>query len=71
MSTAQTLEIFKVLRKYFKNEDDVSRVVEDLQKVIDNKFEEKKTELATKQDLSDLRLASQQDLNNLRVKLIK
>jgi len=66
MSTAQTLEIFKILRKHFQNEEDATRVVEDLQQVIDNKFEERKTELPTKHDLKDLRL----ELNDLRVELI-
>lgn len=51
MSTAQTLEIYKILQKYFKNEEDATRVVADLQHVIDNKFEEKKNELATKDDI--------------------
>ncbi len=49
MSTVQTLEVYKVLQKYFQNEEDATRVVADLQKIIDNKFEERKTELATKQ----------------------
>lgn len=56
MSTSQTLEIYKVLQKYFENEEDASRVVSDLEKIIDNKFEEKKSELASKQDLNDLKL---------------
>lgn len=66
MSTAQTLEIYKVLQKYFKNDEDASRVVNDLQKIIDNRFEEKKTEIASKQDLNDLRA----DMNDLKVDLI-
>lgn len=54
------------MRKHFQNEEDATRVVEDLQQVIDHKFEERKTELATKHDLKDLRL----ELNDLRVELI-
>jgi len=64
MSTAQTLEIFKILRKHFQNEEDATRVVEDLQQVIDNKFEEKKTELATKTDLRGLRVELINKLND-------
>lgn len=64
MSTAQTLEIFKILRKHFQNEEAATRVVEDLQHVIDNKFEEKKTELATKYDLNDLRVELINKLND-------
>lgn len=56
MSTAQTLEIYKVLQKYFQNDDDASRVVSDLEKIIDKKFEDKKSELASRQDLSELKI---------------
>ena len=52
MSTAQTLEMYKILRKYFQDEEDATKVVEDLQFVIDKKFEDKKPELATKQDIN-------------------
>ena len=56
MSSSQTLEIYKVLQKYFQNEGDASRVVSDLEKIIDKRFEEKKSELASKQDLNELRI---------------
>lgn len=65
MSTAQTLEMYKILRKYFQDEDDARRVVEDLQFVIDKKFEEKKTELASKADITDLKL----ELKDLKAEL--
>jgi hypothetical protein len=64
MSTAQTVEIYKILNRYFKNEEDATRIVSDLQVVIDNKFEEKKSELATKQDLNDLRVDLINKLND-------
>ena len=48
--------MYKVLQKYFQNEEDATHVVADLQKIIDYKFEERKTELSTKQDLSELKL---------------
>ncbi len=66
MSTSQTVEIYKILNRYFKNEEDATRVVSELELVIDNKFEEKKSVLATKEDLKDLR----QEMNDLRVELI-
>lgn len=56
MSTAQTVEIYKILNKHFQNEEDATKVVADLQYVIDSKFEDKKSELATKQDLNELRI---------------
>lgn len=56
MSTSQTLEIYKVLQKYFQNEEDASRVVSDIEKIIDKKFEDNKIGLATKQDVNDLKV---------------
>lgn len=64
MSTAQTVEIYKILNKYFQNEDDATKVVADLQYVIDSKFEDKRSELATKQDLNDLRVELVNKLND-------
>ena len=64
MSTAQTVEIYKILNRYFKNEEDATRIVSDLQVVIDNKFEEKKSELATKQNFNDLRVDLINKLND-------
>lgn len=64
MSTAQTVEIYKILNKHFQNEDDATKVVADLQYVIDSKFEDKKSELATKQDLNDLGVELVNKLND-------
>lgn len=64
MSTAQTVEIYKILNKYFQNEDDATKIVADLQYVIDSKFEDKRSELATKQDLNDLRVELVNKLND-------
>jgi hypothetical protein len=54
MNAAQTLEIYKILNFHFKNEDHASKVVQDIQLVIDQKFEEKKDILATKEDIMRL-----------------
>jgi len=70
MSTSQTLEIYKVLQKYFKNEEDAYSVVSDLEKIIDKKFEEKKSELASKQDLNVVKQDLKQDLNDLKIDLV-
>jgi hypothetical protein len=38
MSAGQTLEIYKVLPKYFQNDEDAARIVSDLEKIIDKKL---------------------------------
>jgi hypothetical protein len=42
MNAAQTLEIYKILNFHFKNEDNATRVVQHIQSIIDQKFEEKR-----------------------------
>jgi hypothetical protein len=42
MNTSQTLEIYKILNHHFKNEEHTSKIVEYIQQIIDNKFDEKK-----------------------------
>jgi hypothetical protein len=54
MNAAQTLEIYKILNFHFKNEDSATKVVQDIQLIIDQKFEEKKDVLATKEDIMRL-----------------
>jgi len=51
MNASQTLEIYKILNHHFKNEEHTSKIVEDIQQIIDNKFDEKKDILATKDDI--------------------
>ena len=48
------MEIYKILNTYFKNEEDATKVVQDIQIIIDQKFEEKKETLATKEDIMRL-----------------
>jgi ArsR family metal-binding transcriptional regulator len=54
MNATQTLEIYKILNQYFKNEDHATKIVEDIQQIIDNKFDEKKDVLASKEDIMRL-----------------
>jgi ArsR family metal-binding transcriptional regulator len=51
MNATQILEIYKILNQYFKNEDRATKIVEDIQQIIDNKFDEKKDVLASKEDI--------------------
>ncbi|HEX8277520.1 MAG TPA: hypothetical protein VF540_02455 [Segetibacter sp.] len=64
MSAEQTVQIYKLLQKYFQNEEDATKVVAGLQQIIDRKFEDKKTELATKSDMQELRFELVNKLND-------
>lgn len=65
MSTAQTIELYKVLNRYFKNEEDATVIVRDIERIIDNKFEDKKEMLASKHDI----MALKDDIMRLENKL--
>ena len=69
MNANQTLEIYKILNRYFKNEDDATRVVSDIQMIIDNRLDEKKEVLATKEDLFSLESSLKSDINRLENKI--
>ncbi len=55
MTGTQTLKIYEILQRHFKNEADAKIVVQELETVIDNKFIDKKEALASKDDISLIR----------------
>jgi hypothetical protein len=67
MTGTQTLKIYEILQRHFKNEADAKIVVQELETVIDNKFADKKETLATKEDISLIR----QDLLKFQVDVEK
>ncbi len=69
MDAAQTLEIYKILNFHFKNEENATKVVRDIQLIIDQKFEEKKDILATKEDIVRLELSTKEDIMRLELRL--
>ena len=52
LTTSQTLTIYELLNKHFKNEEDAKLLVQEIEQVIDVKFDSAKDRLATKEDLS-------------------
>lgn len=53
MTGSIQIKLFQVFKEKF-GERDATQIVEILEETIDNKFEEKKEILATKQDIADL-----------------
>lgn len=51
MTAAQSLTIYDILNKHFKNASDAKQVVTEIEFVIDAKLEQKKEVLATKDDI--------------------
>jgi hypothetical protein len=51
VTASQTLKIYEILNKHFKNEEDAKALVTEIEQVIDVKFDSAKDRLATKEDL--------------------
>ena len=67
MTATQTFKIYQVLNKHFKNNEDASVVVQEIEEIVDKKTDQRKEVLATKQDISLLK----EDILNLRVDIEK
>lgn len=54
MTATQSLKIYEVLNKHFKNPEDAKTVVEQIEQIVEEKVEGKKDILLTKEDKIDL-----------------
>lgn len=65
MTGTQTLKIYEILHRHFKNDADAKVVVQEIETIIDNKFFDTKNQLATKDDINSIKqdiLKSQIDI---------
>ncbi len=56
MTTSQSLTLYNIALKYFKNENDATTFIKEVENAVDNKFDNAKSSLATKEDLTNVRL---------------
>lgn len=54
VTSSQTLKIYELLNKHFKNNEDAKALVQEIEQVIDVKFQSEKDRLATKEDIAKL-----------------
>jgi len=54
MTASQSLKIYEVLDKYFKDANDAKTVVAEIERIIDSRIEDRKSVLLTKDDKVDL-----------------
>jgi hypothetical protein len=54
MTATQSLKIYEILQRHFKNEADAKVVVQEIETIIDNKFDKEKNILASKDDINRL-----------------
>jgi hypothetical protein len=63
MTVTQSFKIYEVLHKHFKNDADAKIVVQEIEAIVDNKFEKEKNNLSTKEDILKLQLEIEKRLN--------
>lgn len=56
MTSSQSFKIYEILSKHFNNPEEAKVVVQEIERAVEDKFQEKKEILATKHDLSELRV---------------
>ncbi len=54
MTATQSLKIYEILNKHFKNEDDARTMIQQIEEIVEAKVEGKKDILLTKEDKIDL-----------------
>ena len=55
MTVTQSFRIYEILHRHFKNEADAKVVVQEIEDIIDIKYEKEKNNLASKEDIYLLR----------------
>lgn len=51
VTASQTLKMYELLNKHFKNNEDAKAIVVSIEDIVDNKFNTEKDRLATKEDI--------------------
>ncbi len=67
MTATQSFKIYEILQGYFKNNDDAKIVVQEIEKIIDSKFDGKVNILSTKEDV----LMLKEDLLKFQIEVEK
>lgn len=67
MTASQSLKIYEILQRHFNNDADAKIVVQEIEQIVENKFEQSKNSFATKEDIGQLRVSIQEDIGQLRV----
>ena len=60
MTATQSLKIYEVLQRHFNNDADAKVVVQEIEQIVENKFETSKNSFATKEDIGQLRSSIQE-----------
>lgn len=67
MTATQSLNLYNIALRYFKNEADAASFIKEIEVVVDNKFDARKDILSTKEDI----IAIRKEISDTKVDLIK
>lgn len=56
MTTTQSFKIYEILQRYFNNDADAKVVVQEIEQIVENKFESSKSSFATKEDIGEVKI---------------
>ena len=65
MTASQSLKIYEILQRHFNNDADARVIVQEIEQIVENKFEGKIDELSTKSEVHLLR----KDMETMRIDL--
>ena len=60
MTTTQSFKIYEILQRHFNNDADAKIVVQEIEQIVENKFETSKNSFATKEDIGQIRISIQE-----------
>jgi hypothetical protein len=69
VTASQTLKMYELLNKYFKNNEDAKAVVVSIEDIVDNKFNTEKDRLATKSDLTLVKEELRNEIGRLETRM--
>ena len=70
MTAQQSLQIYEILNRYFKNDVDAKQLTQQIEIAIEKKVEDSKIELATKKDLLELKVDLADRINKSKTETI-
>ncbi len=72
MSTAyEVLTVYELLKKHLKNEEDIRTIMNNINQIIESKIRFEKQDLATKQDINNLKSSIRGDIVEMKESIFR
>ena len=70
MTSSQTFRIYEILSKHFQNPEEAKVVAQEIEQIVENKFQEKKETLAAKSDIMELKVDMVDRIHKAKIETI-